>query len=86
MNPKNKKNAACGQPDAEPRPYITARFLGHEINREFLTLSIPNETGGFSRVRMRVPKRLAHFYKKNALVRVTKTADPLVVEPFPSFL
>jgi len=86
MSTKNKKNAASGPPEAETQPYINARLLGHEINREFLTLSIPNETGGFSRVRMRVPKRLAHFYKKNALIRVTKTADPIVVEPFPSFL
>ena len=86
MTTKKKKNAASAPPEAEEQPYINARLLGHEINREFLTLSIPNETGGFSRVRMRVPKRLAHFYKKNALIRVTKTADPIVVEPFPSFL
>jgi hypothetical protein len=44
------------------------------------------ETGGFTRARMRVPLRLSHCFKKNAVVRVRRTNDPLVVEPFPSIL
>jgi hypothetical protein len=93
MSTKKQKNAALepspaqDTPPAEPVPeYITARLLGHEINKEFLTLSIPDGAGGFSRVRMRVARRLAHCFKKNAVVRVRRTDDPLVVEPFPSIL
>jgi hypothetical protein len=93
MSTKNKKNAALepspaqDTPPAQPVPeYITARLLGHEINKQFLTLSVPDGVGGFSRVRMRVPLRLAHCFKKNAVVRVRRTDDPLVVEPFPSIL
>jgi hypothetical protein len=92
MSNKKQKNAALEPSPAQDTPapsapeYITARLLGHEINRQFLTLSVPDGVGGFSRVRMRVPLRLAHCFKKNAVVRVRRTDDPLVVEPFPSIL
>lgn len=92
MSTKKQKNAAPEPSLAQDTPtppapeYITARLLGHEINKQFLTLSVPDGVGGFSRVRMRVPLRLAHCFKKNAVVRVRRTDDPLVVEPFPSIL
>jgi hypothetical protein len=88
MSTKNKKNAACAQPAANTQPpeYVTAQIRGQEINPEFLTLAIPDGVGGFTRARMRVPRRLAHCFKKNAMVRVRLTSDPHVVEPFPSIL
>lgn len=88
MSTKNKKNAASGQPDAETPPpeYVTAQIRGKEINPEFLTLAIPDGVGGFTRARMRVPRRLAHCFKTNSVVRVRLTSDPHVVEPFPSIL
>jgi hypothetical protein len=88
MSTKNKKNAASDQPDAATPPpeYVTAQIRGKEINPEFLTLAIPDGSGGFTRARMRVPRRLAHAFKTNSVVRVRLTSDPHVVEPFPSIL
>jgi hypothetical protein len=88
MSTKPKKNAASAPPDAEtPTPeYVTAQIRGKEINPEFLTLAIPDGSGGFTRARMRVPRRLAHCFKTNAVVQVRLTSDPHVVEPFPSIL
>jgi hypothetical protein len=88
MSNKNKKTAASAPPDAATPPpeYVTAQIRGKEINPEFLTLAIPDGSGGFTRARMRVPKRLAHCFKTNSVVRVRLTSDPHVVEPFPSIL
>jgi hypothetical protein len=92
MSNKKQKNAAPEPALAQDTPtppapeYINARLLGHELNKQFLTLSVPDGSGGFTRARMRVPLRLSHCFKKNAVVRVRRTKDPLVVEPFPSIL
>jgi hypothetical protein len=92
MSNKKQKNAAPEPALAHDTPtppapeYINARLLGHELNKQFLTLSVPDGSGGFTRARMRVPLRLSHCFKKNAVVRVRRTNDPLVVEPFPSIL
>jgi hypothetical protein len=92
MSTKKQKNAAPEPALAQDTPtppapeYINARLLGHELNKQFLTLSVPDGSGGFTRARMRVPLRLSHCFKKNAVVRVRRTTDPLVVEPFPSIL
>jgi hypothetical protein len=92
MSNKKQKHAAPEPALAQDTPtppapeYINARLLGHELNKQFLTLSVPDGSGGFTRARMRVPLRLSHCFKKNAVVRVRRTNDPLVVEPFPSIL
>jgi len=92
MSNKKQKNAAPEPSLAQDTPtppapeYINARLLGHELNKQFLTLSVPDGSGGFTRARMRVPLRLSHCFKKNAIVRVRRTNDPLVVEPFPAIL
>lgn len=89
MTTKIKKIAAPAAPakqdEVEPA-YIEARINGHEINREILRLSVPDGSGGWMLARMRVPKRLAHCFKRNSMVRVRQTADPAIYEPFPTIL
>lgn len=84
MSTRKQKKAAPAPPTPTGAPreekYVEARINGHEINREFLRLSVPDGAGGWFLARMRVPKRIAHAFKKNATVRVRPTDDPAFYE------